>query len=75
MPSRLEWYARRVARMSPSEVGWRVRDQILKLAWSLRQVRTGQVAGRARWPAGERRFAAVLPDGTSDLVPAEARTA
>ena len=25
--SRLGWYARRVARMSPAEVTWRVRDQ------------------------------------------------
>ena len=32
--SRLGWYARRVARMSPAEVAWRGRDQALRVAWS-----------------------------------------
>ena len=73
MVSRLEWYARRVSRMSLSEVGWRARDQLLKTAWSLRQVRPRQLA--AGRPGGERMFTAVLPAGTSDLVPAEARAA
>jgi hypothetical protein len=61
--------------MSPGEVAWRVRDQILKAVWSARQVRPGQLAVTQPRPAGERGFTAVLPDGTSDLVPAEARTA
>ena len=73
MVSRLGWYARRVARMSPVEVGWRTRDQILKLAWSLRQVRPGSSASGPL--PGERRFAAVLPAGAADLVPDEARAA
>jgi hypothetical protein len=74
--SRLGWYARRVARMSPSEVGWRARDQILKMAWSFRQVRPESAqATTARLPAGEREFAAVLADGTAELVPAGARAA
>ncbi|HEX6528080.1 MAG TPA: alginate lyase family protein, partial [Streptosporangiaceae bacterium] len=60
--------------MSPSEVAWRVRDQLLKAAWSPRQVRPEQLAG-IRPPAGERTFAGVLPDGTANLVPAEAKAA
>ena len=75
MVSRLGWYARRVARMSPSEVAWRVRDQILKAVWSLRQVRPGQVDASAQRVADGRRFTAVLPAGTAELVPAEARAA
>ena len=42
--SRLSWYARRAARMSPAEVAWRARDQAVQLAWSPRQVRREQVA-------------------------------
>ena len=30
--SRLGWYARRIARMSPAEVAWRARDQVLQAA-------------------------------------------
>ena len=75
--SRLGWYARRLARMSPAEVPWRARDQVLQLAWSRRQVRPGQVtaAAAAARPAGERRFAATLPSGTAARVPEEARKA
>ena len=77
--SRLSWYARRVARMSPSEVGWRTRDQILKTAWSLRQVKPGQadpgpVRSAVPLPDGGRVFA-VAPAGTADLVPPQARAA
>lgn len=72
---RLGWYARRIARMSPSEVAWRTRDQILKAAWSSRQVRPGQVSGEGQRLAGGRRFTAVLPEGTAELVPAQARAA
>ena len=41
--SRLSWYARRAARMSPAEVAWRARDQAVQLAWSRRQVRREQI--------------------------------
>ena len=50
--SRLGWYARRIARMSPAEVAWRARDQAVQVAWTRRQVRRGQAAGR---PAVSRR--------------------
>ena len=42
--SRLGWYARRLARMSPPEVGWRVRDKALQAAWARRQVHREQMA-------------------------------
>jgi Heparinase II/III-like protein/Heparinase II/III N-terminus len=72
--SKLGWYARRLARMSPAEVPWRARDQVVQLAWSRRQVRPGQAAAAVR-PAGSYRFAATLPAGTTARVPEEARKA
>jgi hypothetical protein len=76
--SRLGWYARRAARMSPAEVVWRARDQAVQLAWSRRQVKRGQapaarVARRAA--AGPRRFTSTLPGGTAAQVPEAARAA
>ena len=73
--SRLGWYARRLARMSPAEVPWRARDQVIRLAWARRQVRPGQLAAVAPRPAGEHRFTASLPSGTAARVPEEARKA
>jgi hypothetical protein len=73
--SRLGWYARRVARMSPAEMAWRARDHALQAAWSGRQVRGAQIADDVPVPPGERRFTAVLPPHTDKLVPAEAKAA
>jgi Heparinase II/III-like protein/Heparinase II/III N-terminus len=73
--SRLDWYARRLARMSPVEMAWRVRDQLLQLAWSSRQVRREHISTDMPVPAGEHRFTAVLPPGTGRRVPEEARAA
>ena len=73
--SRLGWYARRVARMSPAEVTWRVRDHLRKIAWARRQVRREQITQSAPCPPGERRFIAVLPPDTAARVPEEARAA
>ena len=70
---RLGWYARRLSRMSPAEVAWRARDQVVQAAWSARQVRRDQV-GAGRSPvaaAGE--FAAVLPGQVAARVPDDAR--
>ena len=61
--SRLGWYARRAARMSPAEVAWRGRDQALQAAWSRRQVGREQVAAVATRRCGERRFARGSPRG------------
>jgi Heparinase II/III-like protein/Heparinase II/III N-terminus len=77
--SRLSWYARRAARMSPAEVAWRVRDQAVQRAWSPRQVRREQIAAAppeaVSQRPGARRFTAILPPGTAARVPAAARTA
>ena len=72
--SRLGWYARRAARMSPAEMAWRVRDQLVRAAWSPRQVTREQLARVApAAPARELAFTAVLPPGTAARVPEEAR--
>ena len=72
--SRLGWYARRAAQMSPVEVAWRVRDQVVRAAWSPRQVTRQQLARTAdAVPGRELTFTAVLPPGTAAQVPAEAR--
>ncbi len=73
--SRLGWYIRRVGRMSPAEMAWRVRDQVVRAAWSPRQVTQAQLARVTAAPAGELVFTAVLPPGTADRVPEEARKA
>ena len=73
MDSWLAWHVRRAA-MSPAEMTWRVRDQLLRALWSLRQVRPGPL-GTDVPPPGERRFIAVLPPDTAERVPAEARGA
>ena len=56
--SRLEWYARRAARMSPAEVAWRGRDQAMHAAWTRRQVRREQVFAAA--PSAAAQPAALL---------------
>src|SRR6185369_5742006 len=72
--SRLGWYARRAAQMSPAEVGWRVRDQVVRAAWSPRQVTRQQLARTADATGGrELTFTGVLPPDTAAQVPAEAR--
>ena len=72
--SRLGWYAHRAARMSPAEMVWRARDQMVRMAWSGRQVTREQLARTALTvPAGHLRFTAVLPPGTAARVPGEAR--
>jgi hypothetical protein len=70
----LGWYARRAAGMSPAGVAWRVHDQVLRALWWRRQVRPGQL-GADVLPAGERHFAVVLPPGTAEHVPEDARAA
>jgi hypothetical protein len=72
--SRLGWYARRMARMSPAEVVWRARDQALHAVWSRRQVSREQIAAAPALP-GVRRFTAVLPAWTAARVPEQAKKA
>ena len=71
----LGWYARRAARMSPIEVAWRARDQVLQAAWSRRQVTREQLVKAGTGLAGEHRFSAVLPTGAAARVPESAKAA
>ena len=77
--SRLAWYARRLSRMSPAEIAWRVREQALRRAWARRQVRSQEVPAlpplTAVLPVAERRFTTLLPVGTASVVPADAQAA
>ena len=80
--SRLGWYVRRAARMSPAEVFWRAHDQALQLAWARRQVRRDQLPAVLTPSAGQRSFTAVYPGGfsahpggNSARVPEEAKAA
>ena len=77
--SKLGWYARRLGRMSPAEIAWRVREQAMYRAWARRQVRPDQVASlpplTAVLPVGERLFTSSLPAGTASIVPDDAKTA
>jgi hypothetical protein len=70
--SRIGWYLQRAARMSPAEVGWRTRDQVLHKAWSARQVKRWQDGSAPPGVASDRRPARALPADARDLVPAEA---
>ena len=65
--SRLGWYARRVARMSPAEVAWRARDQAVQLAWSRRQV---QPRAASRRPCRHGRASAGSPPCCPAVPPA-----
>ena len=72
--SRLGWYARRAARMSPAEMAWRARDQLVRIAWSSRQVTREQLAKVVTAASGrEPAFTAVLPSWAAAQVPDEAR--
>lgn len=73
--SRAGWYLRRAASMSPAEVLWRARDQVIRVAWSRRQVTRGQDFAEPPAFAGELGLPVVLPALTADLVPDEARNA
>jgi hypothetical protein len=66
--------ASRTTRMSLTEMAWRLRDQVVRVAWSPRQVtRHGLARAAATTPARALEFTAVLPPGTAALVPEETR--
>ncbi len=85
MSRKAQWYLDRLAKMAPSELGWRLVDQAKKWAWERDQVApgalttllAGQTRSTARLPRlrlqGQPRFSAVLPPGALEVVPAEAR--
>jgi hypothetical protein len=67
-----EWYARRLASMSPVEMAGRARDELTKRRWRRRQV-TDADADPAAVPATVPAFTAALPTGCDEDVPEEAR--
>jgi hypothetical protein len=75
--SKLSWYVRRIGRMSPAEIAWRVREQATRGSWARRQVLPGQVPATAigALPAAERAFTSLLPPDGASAVPEAARDA
>ncbi len=83
--SRLEWYLRRLQKMSASEVAWRLTDYSKKLAWARHQVpvpasdpatrRRRRGAGKSvpRVSTAPPRFEATLAPGVLAGIPVEAR--
>ena len=72
--AKLGWYARRLGRMSPAEIAWHAREQVIRQAWVYRQVRPGEIASAALPKAAtDRRFTAVLPADAAERVPGHAR--
>jgi hypothetical protein len=63
--------------MSPVEVAWRVREQVVRRSWARRQVLPGQVPGTAigALPPSLRAFTSPLPPDGASAVPAAAREA
>ena len=59
--------------MSPAEVAWRARDQVLRAAWTRRQVTRERIVEVAPPAGAGRAFTAVLPPETASRVAAEAK--
>jgi heparinase II/III-like protein len=68
----LQWYRRRLSRMSPAEMGWRAVDLGRQQLWARRQVSPGSPFPKA--PASPRRFEATLPGGWAEAVPPASAT-
>jgi Heparinase II/III-like protein/Heparinase II/III N-terminus len=64
--SRLDWYLRRLRRMSAGEMVWRVHDAAWKKAWTHRQVHPGHAFSLPACAAG--RSLATFPPGSERLV-------
>lgn len=69
------WYVRRLRRMSPTELVWRVRDHVRRTTWAYQQVRPGQHAKGHLPVRRERTFSATLPPAAAAGIPEEARKA
>ncbi|WP_344169003.1 alginate lyase family protein [Kribbella lupini] len=61
--------------MSPSELIWRSRDHVRRTTWASQQVRPGEELTSSLPGGPDRVFAATLPTGTANDVPAAARKA
>lgn len=70
--SPLSWYARRLSKMSPREMAWRLGDGARQYRWRTRQVSLGGAEAQTRVPvvpAGQPTFDSVLPAAAAELVP------
>ena len=72
MSRSLGWYARRLTRMSPREVGWRVGDRLRQVRWVRRQVHPGDGFPPPRGLLAPRVFASIDPPHAQERVPQEA---
>jgi hypothetical protein len=84
VPVDLEWRLRRLSKMSVSEVGWRISDQVRRYRWASRQVvpeasseswvlpAGGRVPGRGG-PGGKEEFRSFPCGEVLQSVPSEAR--
>ena len=70
----LGWYARRLSRMSPSELAQRARDQAVKVLWRRLQA-DSRIESAAMTTAAARGFATPLPREAAGTVPDVARAA
>jgi hypothetical protein len=71
----LVWYARRLQRMSATEVAGRVRDRARQAAWAHRQVRPGDRVIDTSGAEAARLGQVPVPPGIMEGIPAEARSA
>ena len=71
---RIEWYWRRLRRMSAGEMAWRGRDAAWQSMWARRQIRPGEAVLRPGPRLGPP-IASLLPDGTGKLIPDLAKQA
>jgi hypothetical protein len=69
----LQWYVRRLRRMSAAEVAGRALDVAHRRAWTSRQVRAGDAAEAVPGVRTARVGPVPLPPGAKESVPAEAR--
>lgn len=71
----LGWYARRLSRMTPAEVGWRGTQYARRRRWRGSWPALLAAPGAHRLPAGARRFTATLPTPAADLLDDRRRAA
>jgi hypothetical protein len=72
---RLTWYAHRLRRMSPEEMIWRLHDQLRHQTWSRQQLHRTSLPSKPPGLVAAPSFAARLPAGTRERLPAEVRAA
>ena len=75
MSRSLGWYASRLSRMSPGEVGWRVGDRLRQVRWARRQVHPEDAIPPIPALLTPRVFVSTVPTDARARVPPWPRTA